>query len=94
MQSVCQLHALQEDQQLLLSSWTSSTVNAKLSGKLARVMHVAVILQDCLAQGTVIVLAKLCASILSPNMMRMKLDMIMRMKVTLLRKRGATENGE
>ena len=32
---VCQLHALQEDQQLLLPSWTSSTASAKLSGKLA-----------------------------------------------------------
>ena len=94
MQSVCQLHALREDQQLLLPSWTSSTVNAKLSGKLAGVMHVAVILQDCLARHTVIVLAKLCASIRSPNMMRMKLDMIMRKKVTVLRKRGARENEE
>ena len=34
-------------------------------------MHVAVILQDCLARHTVIVLAKPCASILSPNMVRM-----------------------
>ena len=67
LQGVCQLHALQEDQQLLLPSWTSSTANAKLSGKLAAVLHVAVILQDCLARHTVIVLAKPCASILSPN---------------------------
>ena len=94
MQGVCQLHALQEDQQLLLPSWTSSTANAKLSGKLAAVMHVGVILQDCLARHTVIVLAKPCASILSPNMMRMKLDMIMTMKVIVWRKRGARENGE
>ena len=86
--------ALQENQQILLPSWTSSTANAKLSGKLAAVMHVAVILQDCLARHTVIVLAKPCASILSPNMMRMKLDMIMRMKVIVWRKRGARENGE
>ena len=62
------------------------------SGKLAAVMHVAVILQDCLARHTVIVLAKPCASILSPNM-RMKLDMIMRMKVIVRRKRGVRENG-
>ena len=62
-------------------------------GKLAAVMHVAVILQDCLARHTVIVLAKPCTSILSPNMMRMKLDMIMRMKVIVRRKRGAKENG-
>ena len=94
MQGVCQLHALQEDQQLLLPSWMSSTANAKLSGKLAAVMHVAVILQDCLARHTVIVLVKPCASILSPNMMRMKLDMIKRMKVILRGKRGARENGE
>ena len=94
MQGVCQLHALQEDQQLLLPSWTSSTANANLSGKLAAVMHVAVILQDYLARHTVIVLAKPCASILSPNMMRMKLDMIMRMKVIVRRKRGTRENGE
>ena len=57
-------------------------------------MHVAVILQDCLARHTVIVLAKPCASILSADKVRMKLDMIMRMKVTVLRKRGARENGE
>ena len=63
------------------------------SGKLAAVMHVAVILQDCLAHHTVIVLAKPCASFLSPNMMRMKLDMIMRMKVIVRRKRGVRENG-
>ena len=63
------------------------------SGKLAAVMHVAVILKDCLARHTVIVLAKPCASILSPNMMRMKLDMIMRMKVIVWRKRGVRENG-
>ena len=63
------------------------------SGKLAAVMHVAVILQDCLACHTVIVLAKPCASILLPNMMRMKLDMIMRMKVIIRRKRGVRENG-
>ena len=63
------------------------------SGKLAAVMHVAVILQDCLACHTVIVLAKPCASILSPNMMRMKLDMIMRMNVIIRRKRGVRENG-
>ena len=94
MQGECQLHAWQEDQQLRLPSWTSSTANAKLLGKLAVVMHVAVILQDCLARHTVIVLAKSCASILSPNMMRMKLDMIMRMKVIVRRKRGARENGE
>ena len=94
MQGVCQLHALQEDQQLLLPSWTSSTASAKLSGKLAAVMHVAVILQDCLARHIVIVLTKLCASIVSPNMMRMKVDMIMRMKVVVRRKRGARENGE
>ena len=62
------------------------------SGKLAAVMYVAVILQDCLARHTVIVLAKLCASILSPNM-RMKLDMITRMKVIVRRKRGVRENG-
>ena len=93
-QGVCQLQALQEDQQLLLPSWTSSNVNAKLSGKLAAVMHVAVSLQDCLARHTVIVLAKPCASILSPNMMRMKLDMIMRMQVIVRRKRGARENVE
>ena len=72
----------------------SSTVNAKLSGKLAAVMHVAVILQDSLARRTVIVLAKPCASILSPNMMEMKLNVIMRMKVIVRRKRGARENGE
>ena len=92
MQGVCQLHALQEDQQLLLPSWTSSTANAKLSGTVAAVMHVAVNLQDCLARHTVIVLAKPSASILSPTMMRMKLDM--RMKVIVRRKRGARENGE
>ena len=63
------------------------------TGKLAAVMHVAVILQDCLARHIVIVLAKPCASILSPNMMRMKLDMIMRMKVIVRRKRGVRENG-
>ena len=57
-------------------------------------MHVAVILQDCLARHTVIVLAKPRAAILSLNMMRMKLDMIMRMKVIVWRKRGASENGE
>ena len=56
-------------------------------------MHVDVILQDCLARHTVIVLAKPCASILSPNMMRMKLDMIMRMKVVVWMKRGVRENG-
>ena len=61
-------------------------------GKLAAVMHVAVILQDCLASHTVIVLAKPCASILSPNM-RLKLDMMMRMKVIVRRKRGVRENG-
>ena len=55
-------------------------------------MHVAVILQDSLARHTVIVLAKLCASMLSPHMMRMKLDMIMRMTVIVRRKRGAREN--
>ena len=43
---MCQLHALQEDQQLLLPSRMSSTANAKLSGKLAAVMHVTVILQS------------------------------------------------
>ena len=59
------------------------------SGKLAAVMHVAVILQDYLARHTVIVLAKPSASFLSPNMMRMKLDVIMRMKVIVRRKRGA-----
>ena len=63
------------------------------SGKLAAVMHVAVILQDCLARHAVIVLAKPCVSILSPNMMRMKLDMIIRMKVIVWRKRGVRENG-
>ena len=63
------------------------------SGKLAAVMHVAVILQDCLARYTLIMLAKPCASILSPNMMRMKLDMIMRMKVIAWRKRGIRVNG-
>ena len=63
------------------------------SGKPAAVMHVAVILQDCLARHTVIVLAKPCVSILSPNMMRIKLDMIMRMKVIVWRKRGVRENG-
>ena len=67
--------------------------NTKLSGKLAAVMHIAVILQDCLARHTVIVLAKPYASILSPNMVRMKLNMIMRMKVIAWRKRGTTENG-
>ena len=56
-------------------------------------MHVAVILQDCLARHTVTMLAKPCASILSPNMMIMKLDMIMRMKVIVWRKRGVRENG-
>ena len=56
-------------------------------------MHVAVILQDCLARHTVIVLAKPCASILSPNMMKIKLDMIMRMQVVVRRKRGVRENG-
>ena len=61
-------------------------------GKLAAVMHVAVILQDCLARHTVIVLAKPCASILSPNM-RLKLDMMMRMKVIVRSKRGVRENG-
>ena len=64
------------------------------SGKLAAVMHVAVIRQDCLARHTVIVMEKPSASILSPNMMRMKLDMIMRMKVIVRRKRGGRENGE
>ena len=93
-QGVCHLHALQEDQQLLLPSWSSSTANAKLSGKLAAVMHVAVILQDCLARYTVIVLAKPCATILSPNMTRKKLNMKIRMKVIVRRKRGARENGE
>ena len=63
------------------------------SGKLAAVMHVAVILQDCLARHAVNVLAKPCASIVSPNMMRMKLDMIIRMKVIVWRKRGVRENG-
>ena len=63
------------------------------SGKLVAVMHVAVLLLDCLARHTVIVLAKLCASILSPNMIRMKLDMIMRMKVIVWRQRGVRENG-
>ena len=63
------------------------------SGKLEAVMHVAVILQDCRARHTVIVLAKPCATILSPNVMRMKLDMIMRMKVIVWRKRGVRENG-
>ena len=62
------------------------------SGELAAVMHVAVVLQDCIARHTVIVLANPCASILSPNM-RMKLDMIMRMKVLVRRKRGVRENG-
>ena len=62
------------------------------SGKLAAVLHVAVILQDCLARLIVIVLAKRCTSILSPNM-RTKLDMIMRMKVVVRRKRGVRENG-
>ena len=57
-------------------------------------MHVAVILQDCLARHTVIVLAQPCASILSANMMRMKLYLIMRMKVVVRRKRGARENRE
>ena len=94
MQGVCQLHALLEDQQLLLPSLTSSTVNAKLSGTLAAVMHVAVTRQDCLARHAVIVLVKPCASIVSPNMMKMKLDMIMRVNVIVRRKRGARENGE
>jgi len=40
------------------------------------------------------VVAKPCASILSPNMMRMKVDMIMRMKVIVRKKRGAREKGE
>ena len=62
------------------------------SGKLAAVLHVAVILQDCLARHIVIVLAKPCASIPSPHI-RMKLDMIMRMKVIVRRKRGVRENG-
>ena len=93
-QGVCQLHTLQEDQQFLLPSWTLSTANAKLSGKLAAVMHVAVILQDYLAHHTAIVLAKPCASILTPNMMRMKVYMIMRMKVLVRRNKGARENGE
>ena len=48
-QGVCQLQALQEDQQPILPSWTSSTASATLSEKLAAVIHVAVILQDCLA---------------------------------------------
>ena len=61
---VCAIHALLEDQQLLLPSWTSSTANAKLSGKLATVMHVAVILKDCHAHHTVVVLVKPCVSIL------------------------------
>ena len=56
-------------------------------------MYVAVILQDCLARHTVIVLAKPFASILSPNMMRMKLGIIMRMKVIVWRKRGVRQNG-
>ena len=93
-QGVCQLDALQEEHQLLLPSRTLSTANAKLSGKLAAVMHIAAIRQDSLARHTVIVLVKPCASILSPNMMRVKLDMIMRMKVIIRRKRGARENGE
>ena len=62
------------------------------SGKLAAVMHVAVIRQDCLATHSVIVLAKPCASILSLNM-TMKLDMIMTMKVLVRRKMGVRENG-
>ena len=45
-QGVCQLHALQEDQQLLLPSWTLLTASATLSGKLAAVMHEADILQS------------------------------------------------
>ena len=93
LQGVCQLHTLQEDQQILLPSCTASSANTKLSEKLAAVMHVAVILQDCVARHTVIVLAKPCASILSPNMTRMKLDMIMRMKVIVRRKMGVRENG-
>ena len=93
-QGVCQLHALQEDQHIILSSWTSSTANVRLSGKLAAVIHVAVFVQDCLTRHSVIVLAKPCASILSPNMMRMKLDMIMGMKMIVRRKRRAKENGE
>ena len=91
-QGVCQLHALQEDQQPLLPSWTSPTASGPLSGKLAAVMHVAVIRQDCLARHTV--LMKPCASFLSPNMMRVKLDMIMRMKVIVRRNMGARENGD
>ena len=66
--------------------------NRLTSGKLAAVMHVAVILQDCLTRHAVFVLAKPSASILSPNM-RMKLDMIMRMNVIVRRKRGVRENG-
>ena len=56
-------------------------------------MYVAVILHDCLARHTVIVLAKPYASTISPNMMRMKLYIIMRMKVIVRRKRGVRENG-
>ena len=35
-------------------AWTSSTASAKLSGKLAAVMHVAVIQTDCFAHHTVL----------------------------------------
>ena len=77
------------------SSCIHGLPKSKLSGKLAAVMPVAVIPQDCLARHTAIVLAKPSASILSPNMMRMldMIDMIMRMKVIVWRKRGARENG-
>ena len=67
--------------------------NVSRSGKLAAVMHVAVIPQDYLARHTGIVLAKPCASILSPNMMTMNLETIMRMQVIVRRKRGVRENG-
>ena len=60
------------------------------AGKLEAVMHVAVILQDCLARHTVIVLEKPGALILSPNM-RPKLDMMIRMKV-IVRKKSGVEN--
>ena len=71
-----------------------SNCNATLLGKLATVIHVAVNLQDCLAHHAVFVLMKPCASFLSPNMMKMKLYMIMRMKVIVWRHNGAREKGD
>ena len=58
-----------------MPSWTSSIVSVKQYGKLAAFMHVAVLPQDYHVYRTVSVFMKECASILSPNTMRMKLDM-------------------